>query len=358
MNQNIEKHLTHLLKNLGVNSKKVAINISGSEPATKSPWHIGESSATALSAMATLISQIYDIRTGKSNNQSVDIDINVAALSTLRCAFMRNNGYEIPFPDIEYPTVGLYEAKDGQWVFINGGFPKLRRGLLKVLQCADNHEDISRTIKTWDADELEKKIQNSALCCVVCRSSEEWEATAQGKALRDALTIDGILMPIEIEKIADGNPQPFTCEEGEALRPLSGVKVLDFTHVLAGPTCGLLLAEQGANVMRINPPHVPYILPFLMDTSHGKRNTLLDLSDEKGKKHFGNLLMMERMSFLKVIDLVRMKNMDSDHMILPTILLNKEKELCAPLLIVMGIMDRGKIFQDGNSWRKQLRGLI
>ena len=289
MNQNIEKHLNHILKNLGFDSSGVDITITGCEPVTKSPWHIGEASATALSAMATLISKIYDIRTGSESRQGVEIDLNIAALSTLRCAFMRNNGYEIPFPDIEYPCVGLYEAKDGKWVFINGGFPRLRRGLLKVLQCADNAEDIARAVKQWDAYELEKTVQEAHLCCVVCRSSEEWEKTEQGKALREALTVNGMLMPIEIEKIADGAPQPFVNNGGE-VRPLSGIKMLDLTHVLAGPTCGMMLAEQGANVMRINPPHVPYILPFLMDTSQGKRNTMIDLREEHGKESMWKLI--------------------------------------------------------------------
>ena len=40
---------------------------------------------------------------------------------------------------------------------------------------------------------------------------------------------------------------------------LSGLKVLDLTHVLAGPTCGMMLAEQDADVMRINGPQIPFI---------------------------------------------------------------------------------------------------
>lgn len=286
----MQRHYDHLLKHLGLSTEGVEIKITGCEPVSPSPWHIGEASATALSAMAALISKIYDIRSGEKHQQTIEIDLNVAALSTLRCAFMRNNGYEIPFPDIEYPCVGLYEAKGGKWVFINGGFPKLRRGLLKILQCADNHEDIAHAVKEWDAFELEKTVQNAHLCCVVCRTREEWDKTEQGKVLQETHMIDGLLMPIEIEKIADGNPQPFTAQEEGELRPLSGVKMLDLTHVLAGPTCGMMLAEQGANVMRINPPHVPYILPFLMDTSQGKRNTMIDLRDERGKNILWKLI--------------------------------------------------------------------
>ena len=37
-------------------------------------------------------------------------------------------------------------------------------------------------------------------------------------------------------------------------RPLSGVKVLEFTHAIMGPSAGLILADLGAEVIHVEPP--------------------------------------------------------------------------------------------------------
>src|SRR5262249_34367206 len=74
-------------------------------------------------------------------------------------------------------------------------------------------------------------------------------------------------------KLGDAPPQPLPAGK----RPLAGIRVLDLTRVLAGPTCARTLAEHGADVMKITARHLPNLGYQEWDTGHGKLSAELDL---------------------------------------------------------------------------------
>jgi crotonobetainyl-CoA:carnitine CoA-transferase CaiB-like acyl-CoA transferase len=78
--------------------------------------------------------------------------------------------------------------------------------------------------------------------------------------------------------------------------PLAEIRVLDFTHVLAGPFCTRLLADLGADVVRVesskHPDH-PWQSTFVsadgrhasyLNTNRSKRSIAIDLKNEMGQK--------------------------------------------------------------------------
>jgi hypothetical protein len=99
------------------------------------------------------------------------------------------------------------------------------------------------------------------------RSLAEWESSPQGQAAAS-------LPPVLIEKIADAPPIPLP---PAAARPLSGLRVLDLTRVIAGPVAGRTLAAHGADVLHISAAHLPSFDELVMDTGRGKRTASLDL---------------------------------------------------------------------------------
>jgi crotonobetainyl-CoA:carnitine CoA-transferase CaiB-like acyl-CoA transferase len=91
---------------------------------------------------------------------------------------------------------------------------------------------------------------------------------------------------LEITKIGESRPEPLP----NGKRPLSGVRVLDLTRVLAGPTCARTLAEHGADVLKIAGPHLPDSGNSEFDTGIGKLQAFLDLRTPSGVEALRGLL--------------------------------------------------------------------
>ena len=77
--------------------------------------------------------------------------------------------------------------------------------------------------------------------------------------------------------------------------PLQGVKVVELAHVMAGPVCGLMLADMGADVIKVEkmpggddtrrsvPPDIDGESAAFMMMNRNKRGIAVNLKDEKGK---------------------------------------------------------------------------
>ncbi len=192
-----------------------------------------------------------------------------AAASLLSFMYQRVSG--LVFERRSLATTALYRGADDRWIHLHGGF-RSREGTLALLGCADEADAIARAVATWDAQALEDALAARGCCGVCLRSADEWRRHPQGIAL-------GKVPPIEIFKIGDAPPEALRGPRANecGARPLSRVRVLDLTRVLAGPTCARTMAEHGADVLHVRGPRLPFVEPFVIDTNPGKRSCYLDL---------------------------------------------------------------------------------
>jgi crotonobetainyl-CoA:carnitine CoA-transferase CaiB-like acyl-CoA transferase len=84
--------------------------------------------------------------------------------------------------------------------------------------------------------------------------------------------------------------------------PLVGLKVIEITHIMAGPTCGMMLADMGANVIKVErlpdgddtrrtvPPTIDGESAAFMMMNRNKRGIALDLRSAGGKAVLQRLL--------------------------------------------------------------------
>ena len=246
---------------------RTQVDFIGHDPIFPSTFGLGEVASVALAAQSLAICEVWRQRTGRE--QSVSIDVAAAALSLESVLLLRQRGYPVPYPDVTYPLTCFHTCRDGRGIFLHGGYPLLRNGLLDLLNCPNNLNAINAAVLKWNSFDLENAAANLGLCAAVARSPDEWLAHPQGAWLASQPVVS-------IERIADSAPEPFASKA----RPLSDVRVLDVTHVLAGPTATRTLAEQGATVLRVRSPSHPSIPSFVIDTGHGKLSTILDLTSK------------------------------------------------------------------------------
>jgi crotonobetainyl-CoA:carnitine CoA-transferase CaiB-like acyl-CoA transferase len=241
-----------------------AIHITGGDPYFPTIHRVGDAAAAVLAAHGAAIAEIWRRRSGR--RQGVSVDVGAAALSLESVTLLTRRGYLVPYTDLAYPLTNFHPTRDGRAIHLHAGYPHLRNGLLELLDCPNSLDRIRAKVARWDAEELEDAIAERGLCGTVGRDRQDWLDHRQGAWLATQPVVT-------VERIADSPPEPFL----PAARPLSGIRVVDLTDVLAGPTATRTLAEQGATVLRIRPPDRPIIPAFILDTGHGKLSTMMDL---------------------------------------------------------------------------------
>jgi len=243
------------------------VEISGQpDPILPTPFRLAETSTATLAAVGLAVSDLWELRTGR--RQAVAVDTRQATASLRSGHYLKIDGESVsPAPNA---IMGNYPAKSGRWSYLHCNFPNHRAAALKVLGVPEDYESVRKAVAKWDALELEEAIIAAKGAGGMVRTMDEWARHPQAAAVAS-------LPLMEIFKIGDSPPEPLP--QGD--RPLSGIRVLDLTRVIAGPTCARTLAEHGADVLKISAEHLPSLGRQEYDTGHGKLSAYLDLRHEK-----------------------------------------------------------------------------
>ncbi|MFI0975683.1 CoA transferase [Streptomyces sp. NPDC021093] len=192
------------------------------------------------------------------------------------------------------PLSGFWRTADG-WVRTHANYPHHRARLLAALGIPDGGDGSrdDRELAEVLAGELAKRSARQVQEAV-------YEAGGLAVALAPAPAAPGDVPLVETRRAVGGAAVGGTAVAGaavagagrlaEAPLPAEGVRVLDLTRVLAGPVAARTLGLLGADVLRIDSPHLPEEADTYADTGMGKRSTLLDLADEDDRHTFDALL--------------------------------------------------------------------
>lgn len=196
------------------------------------------------------------------------------------------------------PLSRFWRTRDG-WLRTHANYPHHRARLLAALGVADDPGGTGtgtggsdavvaragEVIAAASAAALEEAVYAAGGLAVAVRTAQAWSAGEPGKAAAAQPLID------RREVAASGRAAraalPVLPPGG---LPAAGVRVLDLTRVIAGPVATRTLALLGAQVLRIDSPHLPELADAHADTGFGKRSTALDLADPRDRAVFEDLL--------------------------------------------------------------------
>ena len=277
--------LTALWRGVGLPDAALShINLRGSAPGLPSSFAVGDAAQASLGAAALAAAEVRHLRGHGRQHVSVD-----RAHALAECAaWFSIDGVTPPNWD---KISGLYPCGDDVgapgWVRIHANFSHHRDGALRLLGCPPGPQTertaVTLALRRWHAEAFETAAAEAGLVVAAVRSFDEWDRHPQSAAVA--------AQPVSLERLdddADTPPLAWPSLEA-AMRPLTGLRVLDLTRILAGPVGCRTLAAHGADVLMINSPNLPNI-DAIAELSRGKRSAHIDLRYEAGRETLRTLV--------------------------------------------------------------------
>ncbi|KAG9199791.1 hypothetical protein G6514_007905 [Epicoccum nigrum] len=271
--------------------------------------------AAALHAMCGVVAdEILTLRGRKNDKRLITVNTTHAAMwfGCIATAFL--NGEDVlslaaqkklyqSMPDweqgwtdtpLKYRTTALYPTNNPEtWYSLHGSMnarPVLESiGINPDAKVSSNEEAaqlIAEHTKKYSPEELEMNNLINGFCGSICFTPEQWNKSTMGKSLAAHPLVN-------VKQQTHAVPTPpvvFPPFNPQDTRPLAGVKVVEMTRVIAGPEIGTILASFGADVIRLNAPHLPDINIMQLTLNAGKRTSSVDLRNDSDRTYLHGLL--------------------------------------------------------------------
>src|SRR5664280_1382505 len=225
----------------------------------------------AVSA-STVAASVLDAarRSGKPEPVLIDAGHVAAAARSERYARVEGS----PEVNSFAPLSRFWRTADG-WLRLHANYAWHKERALRVLGCQDRPEAVEEAIASWSAADLEEALAMAGAVGSAVRSWSQWQAHPQGRAVS--------ALPLLGSAAGRGPGRNAGAGTGAA-----GLRILDLTRVTAGPVATRTLAAWGADVLRLDSPHLPEIPAQALDTLPGKRSAQLDISEPPGRHGSNN----------------------------------------------------------------------
>jgi len=242
------------------------------EGALPSAFAVTDLACASIAAAGQAISELLRQQTG--HLPTLEVDRRLA--SFWFATSLRPTGWEVP--PLWDPVAGDYATRDG-WIRLHTNAPHHRAAAESVVGACADRATMAAKVAHWASADLEQAVVDAKGCAAQMRSWEQWQKHPQGLAVNAEPLVH----------FSDGKDERHQPWQGSVAQPLAGLKVLDLTRVLAGPTASRFLAGMGANVLRIDPPtwNEPGVVP---EVTLGKRCARLDLQQPADRAVFEGLL--------------------------------------------------------------------
>lgn len=190
---------------------------------------------------------------------------------------------------IHQEATNVYKTKDGRWYHLHGSMnATATMGMVGVEEQDVTREEAikiyAEKVAQHDAEFLEKKSNEEVKeAGVTCLTPEEFFASEQGKVM----AAEPLWNQRSVPATRSSWPQQSQSSE---FKPLAGIRVIDFSRVIAAPVISKILAVLGAEVVKVTSKHLPDISITWLDLNTGKKDTDINLKSEEGKKTFSKLI--------------------------------------------------------------------